>query len=439
MPQLLLTSQAITNHAETASKLSKSISQIADLLPQHSLHLIMYPTPQMQTCVARLYSHIMNFFLSSLKWYEDSRATHAIKSIFQPWDLKFRPEYEAIAAEALQIRRLADVAMKAELRDTRLEVQQGTRHWELVQQEMSELRMENQRLNSYLQATFKSLENSMLCKSTVGNKCIKLTNFCLAMYQELRIDFTAQRSTLSRVHLNQMLSLPLWNSLPTSGESLEFCRSMRNRNREYTRLPLPDVTKLETWASQRSNDVLLIGTYMPVIAKTFMVDLIDLVLDSGMPIVWALRYADYWDQKISPVDVIRGLVLQTMQIGADRLLEGSFPVTVEQLHEAGSLRDWVAILKRLLLSIGHAFVVLDADLLSHATSHERSLSLEMLETLRTILSGNVKIVISRSSVSRAYAEELEHANACVMIQTDRAKDLRKVRRTRRQRGRFRRW
>jgi hypothetical protein len=328
--------------------------------------------------------------------------------------------------------------MKAELRDTRLEVQQGTRHWELVQQEMSELRMENQRLNSYLQSTFQSLESAMLCKFTVGPWCIELTDFDTAMYQELRIDFTAQRTTLSRVHLNQMLSLPLWNSLPTSGESLEFCRSMRNRSREHTRLPLPDVMKLETWASQRSNDVLLIDTYMPAVAKTFMVDLIDLIIDNGMPIVWALRYADYWDQSISPIDIIRALVLQTMQVGADQLLESPFPVTVEQIREAGSLRDWVAILKRLLLSIGHAFVVLDADLLSHATSHERSLGLEMLDTLRTILSGNVKIVISRSSVSRAYAEELEHSNACVMIQTGRTGDLRKVRRTRRQRGRFRR-
>lgn len=155
---------AITNHAETASKLSKSLSQIADLLPQHSLHLILYPTPRMQTSVARLFAHILNFFLSALKWYKDSRALHALKSIFQPWDLKFRHDYEAIAAEAQQIVRMADMGLKAEVRDTRLEVVQGTRHWELVRQEMNELKVENQRLASLFQAKFGMMEDSMHCE-----------------------------------------------------------------------------------------------------------------------------------------------------------------------------------------------------------------------------------------------------------------------------------
>ena len=156
--------QAITNHAETASKLSKSISQIADLLPQHQLHLILYPTPQMQISLARLYTHILDFFVSALEWYNDSRAAHALKSIFQPWDLKFRAKYEAIAAEAKQIQRLADVALKAELRDTRLEVMQGTRHWQSVRQELSELKLENQQLASLFQARFGVMEDSIVRK-----------------------------------------------------------------------------------------------------------------------------------------------------------------------------------------------------------------------------------------------------------------------------------
>jgi hypothetical protein len=122
----------------------------------------------MQLSVARLYTHILNFFLSSLKWYEDNRAVHAIKAIFQPWELRFKNEFEAIAAESQQIRQLADVAMKAEVRDTRLEVVQGnvqgSRHWELVREEMRELRGENARLASLLQSKFGSIESSMVCE-----------------------------------------------------------------------------------------------------------------------------------------------------------------------------------------------------------------------------------------------------------------------------------
>ncbi|KAL9046325.1 MAG: hypothetical protein Q9214_000813 [Letrouitia sp. 1 TL-2023] len=412
---------AITNHAETASKLGKSISLIADLLPQHSLHLILYPTSQMQTCVARLYAHVLNFFLSSLKWYKDSRASHVLKSIFQPWDVKFRHEYEAIAAEAQQIGRLADVGLKAEVRDTRLEIAQGTRRWESVRQEMNDLKAENRRLATMFTTHFGAMENSILC-----------------MQKEIHLDLASQRATLSRVHLNQMLSLPLWNSLPTSGESLQFCRSMRRRRRECIRLPLPDVEKLETWASRRDNTLLLIDTYRPLVAKTFMLDLIDLILDNRLPIIWALRYANYWDQYMSVTDVIRMLVLQTIQVGADRLLDGPFPVTVEQLREAASLNDWVAILNQLLCNISHAFIILDPDFLAHVTAHERSQSLEILDALRLKLSGSIKIVTAASSVSRAYADELEDMSICVKIQTGDAGDWRRPRRPRRPMVRFRR-
>lgn len=257
------------------------------------------------------------------------------------------------------------------------------------------------------------------------------------MYQEIRLDFASQRATLNRVHLNQMLSLPLWNSLPTSGESLQFCRSMRNRRRERTKLPLPDVKKLERWSSQRKNAVLLIDTYTPVVAKTFMVDLIDLILENRLPIIWALRYIDYWEQRMSAADVIRMLILQTMQVGADGLLNSPFPVTLEHLREASSLNEWVGILNHLLSHISHAFIALDADLLAHATAHERSEALEMLDMLRLNLSCNVKIVTATSSVTRAYAEELEHSNACVKIETGNTGDWRKPRRPRRPVVRFR--
>lgn len=252
------------------------------------------------------------------------------------------------------------------------------------------------------------------------------------MYKEIRLDFASQRDTLNRVHLNQMLCLPLWSSLPTSGESLQFCRSMRSRRRERAQLPLPDIQKLERWSSQRNNPLLLIDTQRHLIAKSFMVDLINLILDHRLPVIWALRYADYWGRCTTVTDIVRMLVLQTMQLGADRLLDGPFPVTVEQLHEAASLSEWTAILNRLLSGIGQVFIVLDADLLAHATGHERSEAIEILETLRLkLVASNVKIVTATWGVSRGYIEELEESNACVKIETGCGRDWGRSRRPRR--------
>lgn len=212
---------------------------------------------------------------------------------------------------------------------------------------------------------------------------------------------------------------------------------MRNRRRERKKLPLLDVKKLQTWSSLRNNAVLLIDTHVPIVAKTFMVDLINLILDNRFPIIWALRYADYQDRRTRATDIIRMLVLQAMQIGADCLLDTLFPVTVEQLREAGSLDEWVQILNHLLTNRDHTFIALDADLLAHATAYERSEALEMLEMLRSKLSGDVKIITATSSVSQSYAEELEHLNACVKIQTGNAGDWRRPRRPQRPMVRFR--
>ena len=433
--------QAITNHADTASKLSKSISQIADLLPAHSLHLILYPTPQMQTSVARLYAHVLNFFLSSLKWYKDNAAVHAIKSIFQPWDLKFRHEYDAIAAESKQIRRLADVAMKAEVRDTRLEVVQSSKQWDSMRQAVNDLKDENKQLTELLNSRFADMKSSMFCELdpvTFTSPPLQAYIIILAiliriagMYQEMRLDFSSQRETLNRVHLNQMLSLPIWDSLPSSGESLQFCRSLRRRNRQLPRLSQLDLNTLEAWSEKQRSSFLLINSSVPVMARTFMVDLIDLILENRLPIIWALRYSDYWDRRTSTTDVMRILLVQCMQLGADRLLDGPFPLTVEQLREAASLDDWVALLSQLLSRVGNAFLVLDAALLEHATSFERCEILEMLEVLRSKLSSNVKIVTSSSMVGRAYTEELESADACFTLNAGDWLDFRKGR-TRRQ-------
>lgn len=130
----------------------------------------------MQTSVARLYAQIMVFFVSALKWYKDNRLMHTVKSLIQPWDLKFRHQYEAIEAEARQIRRLADVAHKAEVRDTRLEVIEGTKHWEVIKKEMGDLKVENQRLAKLFEAKFGAMQDSMTCTLVYVNKDRMSTN-----------------------------------------------------------------------------------------------------------------------------------------------------------------------------------------------------------------------------------------------------------------------
>lgn len=180
------------------------------------------------------------------------------------------------------------------------------------------------------------------------------------VYKEFKVDLTAQRTTLNRIHMNQMLSLPFWSSLPTSGESLRFCQIMRDRRRDQFHVSPAELMKLESWAADGDQPILLFDSLSPMMARAFTLDLIELTTSNSLPSIWALRYANYCDKRIVIADVLRMLVLQTMQSPkhSNELLESSFPVGVEQLNEAASDKDWIAILKRLMMDGAQSFIVL---------------------------------------------------------------------------------
>ena len=77
-------------------------------------------------------------------------------------------------------------------------------------------------------------------------------------------------------------------------------------------LPLPDVSRLADWALPLTNSQLVLQGASSAVSKAFMVDLIDLVRDANMPILWALRYANYWDSQSTSVDILRMPVLQAL-------------------------------------------------------------------------------------------------------------------------------
>ena len=257
---------------------------------------------------------------------------------------------------------------------------------------------------------------------------MKLMTFCVAMHKEIHLDLTSQRSTLNRVHLNQMLTLPLWDQLPTSGESLHYCQSMRRRQHEMAQLFLPRTESLAQWASENRTSVLLLDTYLPLAAKAFTIDMISLLRSQTVPVIWALRSEGYWDRPFNLMDLVQVLVVQAMQVGAGHTLESSFPVTVEALREASCLADWVNILDRLLTTSPHTFIVLDAELVSHATSSNRGIAQSLIESLRRQLTCSAKIFATTSCLSRGYVEELSTSSNCIMLQSDGVRDWRKPRR-----------
>jgi hypothetical protein len=114
--------QAVINHEDLTKQLAKALSKIANVMPRTDLTLILYPTERMQEVVARLYASIMQFFQKAIRWYRKGRLSHAIGSIFSPWELSWRENLEEIDLQAREIDKMASSASKAELRDIHLEI-----------------------------------------------------------------------------------------------------------------------------------------------------------------------------------------------------------------------------------------------------------------------------------------------------------------------------
>ena len=223
---------------------------------------------------------------------------------------------------------------------------------------------------------------------------------------------------LCTVQLNQILSMSFLEKLPTSGESLEYCQSIRRRSRHRMPLPLPDVSRLADWASEPTSSLLVLQGASSVASKAFMIDLIDLVRDAKMPILWALRYANYWDSPTTSIDILRMLVLQALQMNPQAMAQGPFPVTMAGIREAATVSDWLQILARALQGVSRIFIALDSGLIAHATADDAHQGTELVEAFRSRLATSVKVFASASNLDRAYVADRHTNRQCISLQMD---------------------
>lgn len=227
--------------------------------------------------------------------------------------------------------------------------------------------------------------------------------------------------------------------LPSSGESLGYCRSMRVRRRDRTKLLLPAISTLQQWASEPKSSVLLMQSGSDQASKDFSAELTTLIRDTNLPIIWALRFPNYWQSELSWTDVLSMLVLQAIQLNPQALTDGSHPLTLKHLREAASEDDWLLILGRALLGIVRVFIVLDTDIIAHATGLDKYQAARHIESMgQKLIPTFTKIFTSRSTVQQTYVKEHWESSYCINIQTDQKDTKRAVQHQRQRRMRSRR-
>jgi len=123
---------------------------------------------------------------------------------------------------------------------------------------------------------------------------------------------------------------------------------MVKRRRNRTGLLLPDVPQLQVWSKCARSSFLITESSSGQAAKDFLINLIELIRNNDRRILWALRSPDYWERSLTGVDILRMLLIQSLQINSAALTSKDHPITMTHLREVVDESDWFALLSRAL-------------------------------------------------------------------------------------------
>lgn len=358
---------------------------------------MLYPTGLMNNAVAHLYARIINFMIQAVKWYKQGKFVHTFSAISKPWALSFKDNVEDIAAQSRYIDELSGTASQAELRDTHIELLETLAEVREVRVEIRSLvDLVNTRTNQLLQTTL----GKFMVRSNVTTN-LHIVNDTLQ--SQVLLNVHSERETISSNQLSQIASLPILKALTSSQGTLSYCQSLQQRNRSLRKHPSLHISLLELWATSPQSSLLLLDLSFGNPSKYLLVDLVRLLRVSSKPVIWALCFPDYWDTELSPVSILRMLVIQVLQLSHSSLTRPPNPLTSAHFDAAVSDLDWLHLLNRSLLCLPQIFIALDSALLAAATGNSKYRASRWLQTyLGTVKTTSVKIFVESSAVDSEY-------------------------------------
>ena len=162
---------------------------------------------------------------------------------------------------------------------------------------------------------------------------------------------------------------------------------------------------MKTWASEQKSSMMIIQSSSPDTMKDILLDLVELIRPTNLPIIWALRFQDYWTTNITYIDILRMFVMQALQINPSATSSAS-PITSVHLREAASEEDWLKLLGRALDGIVEIYIVIDSNLLGFVTKQDRNGATRFLELFaKGIMNTFVKVFVSSVNVDQ---EQVQH-------------------------------
>jgi len=97
--------------------------------------------------------------------------------------------------------------------------------------------------------------------------------------------------------------------------------------------------------------------------RDFAVDAIDLITTAHVPVVWALSFQGLDSGAGGPLDVLKYLVSQVLQLNHTLLNERSAALSAARFQSAKSCQDWLNLLGSVLQGLEQIYIIIDLDVL----------------------------------------------------------------------------
>ncbi|TVY62921.1 hypothetical protein LSUE1_G006129 [Lachnellula suecica] len=408
---------SVINHEEMTKQLAKAYSMVADLMPRTDFTLVHYPTARMKEAIAQLYALIILFTSKAVAWYKKGPFLHSVSAMARPWALNWKDSVEEIAEQSRRVESLARIAAQAELRDTRLEVK-------TLRSEIKEMSTVSKESHSSI---IRLLQNLSLKEDRIYD-----TSFATqTLVREIKPMMRGKEIECSITCLSQILALKWAKGIPPAASTLSFCTSMRKR-RGAPELNLSHLQILNDWALARKSTLLFITSTSLQASKDSSTDIGKLLHSSKAPVIWALRYSNYWESKITFISVLQSLILQSLHLFPTCLTETPSPVTVAQLSETKTESGWLKVLARILNTASCVYIILDAEILALAGRHNKYAITKWIEGLIGSIGEvtTVKVYVSSTVIDKSYVSRVWEAGSWSELTTDYASSFNQVGRQR---------
>ncbi|KAI0452894.1 hypothetical protein F5B21DRAFT_316988 [Xylaria acuta] len=336
----------VVNHQKLLTQLCTGLNEIGDILPRAALIFRLYGTPRIKKTTVAIYANILKFLLRALSWYQESKPLHVLHAITRPAELRYTDLLETISTLSRTLTDNALASSHAEQRDMHTNITTLVHRGPHIETKIDELM-------THLLET---------------KKCVLAEQ---AINSSARLDVSQK---LSEIQLAQFLQHISVLNLPEPIKAFQasLFMSKRRQARPSNRgSPFWLDAKVQRWNNSRESSLIMINGTRKARAhfQHFCVSSIELLRDSKIPVIWALKTSvrdETTADQVSTVDLLKYLVQQAIKANEDIHTDAALAPRFGAHLRARTEEDWMRVLASVLEGIPLIYIVLDIEVLSQS-------------------------------------------------------------------------